>query len=796
MASIFRKDDQHVEKPKRNVYNKTFQMNLTTRFGQLMPVFCKPVMNGESVKLKHKHNFNFLPLVFPVQTRVRASLQYFYVRNRNVWKNWEDFQFKMKPNLVKPYLKFTRPMRKNLLRLGGVLDNLGVPVVAYSNAFVNVEFPSEEEVYKGNKYQVYDPIVGGLVNEGVGYRFGNSIASENVQYLPWNTESLYTFTEENNEIMPIVPLSQSVPLTEDDENRTISMYLESDLTSLDFIALLVRKSTTAIETLVTSEDVNRGSGAQRVNTRRPSDASTRPGTSNTGLRGDTIGSRQNTEQRTSISTTTTRLGHVDEYGVLTLPLSMATIDGNMYKWDIYNLGVVEVIGVIKTEDYDTTHLAIVDNPINHPERGIALENMHNSSLPYANDINDNEKTIRLDAMPSRHIESIYNAFYRNAENNPYKIDGVNEYNKYIHTLEGGADSFNYPQRYANWQDDAYTTALHTPQHGDAPLVGLVNQNVSNDVYVTFANDDGTKSRVRFVTAPNQTNPGNARNLIFVDALPVNNDFNVPGAVSDGYVGQLQEAMLEATKFGITINDFRNVNSFQRWLENNVRKGYKYRDQIKAHYGVSVRYDTLDMPEYLGGTSRDMTVNQVTQTVENENGVLGDYAGQAFISGASDHSINHYCDEEGFIIGILSIMPSASYSQVLSKFWTREQALDYYSPEFGKIGMQPILNRELDPIGSYYAENGDKIFGYQRPWHDYLDSVDTVHGLFRTVFRNFILNRTFDDVPKLSEDFLTYHPDQLNNIFYVDDDSDKILGQILFEYSSRVPIPLYGIPALE
>lgn len=790
MASIFRKDDQHVEKPNRNVYNKTFQMNLTTRFGQLMPVFCKPVMNGESVKIKHKHNFNFLPLVFPVQTRVRASLQYFYVRNRNVWKDWEDFQFKMKPNLVKPYLKFTRPMRKNLLRLGGILDNLGVPVVAYSNALVNVEFPGEDEIYNGNKYQVYDPIVGGLVNEGVGYRFGHAISSAAVQYLAWNTENLYSFSEESNEIMPIIPLVQSVPLTEDDENRTISMYLEDDIKNLDFICLLVRKSTTAVETLVTSEDVNRGSGAQRVNTRRPSDASTRPGSSNTGLRGDTIGSRQNTEQRTTISTTTTRLGHVDEYGVLTLPLSQASIDGNVYKWDIYNLGVVEVIGVIKTEEYDTTHLAIVDNPINHPERGIALENMHNSSLPYANDINDDSNTIRLDAMPVRHFETIYNAFYRHAENNPYKINGVNEYNKYIHTLEGGADSFNYPPRYANWQDDAYTTALHTPQHGDAPLVGLSNR-AGQGYVVTFANDDGTRNRVAFETLNPDTN-----RIVVKPITEAQNGVNAPHVPSEGYVGELEEAMIEAVKFGITINDFRNVNSFQRWLENNVRKGYKYRDQIKAHYGVSVRYDTLDMPEYLGGTSRDMTVNQVTQTVENDNGVLGDYAGQAFISGSSDHSITQYCDEEGFIIGVLCIMPAASYSQLLPKFWLREQALDYFSPEFGKIGMQPILNRELDPIGSYYAKSGSRVFGYQRPWYDYLDSVDTVHGLFRTVFRNFILNRTFDDVPELSEDFLTYKPDQLNNIFYVDDDSDKILGQILFEYSSRIPIPLYGIPGLE
>ena len=778
MASVFRKDDQHVDKPNRVSYPKTFSKSVTTKFGQIMPVFCQPVMNGETVQLNHKHTFNFLPLVFPVQTRVRASLQYYYVRYRNLWEDWEDFQFKMKPNLVKPYIKFTRESRDSLLRVGGPLDNMGVPVVTKHNVGVKI-FLDNPKIKNKNFYNPYTSLYEDF-GAGVITYLSNADVMENL-----GSQTFWDFDD--------LKVSRTAPSDVAASRMVYAPYrypiVNNSLTSVKFY------DATSTEVFLLCRYVKPSEAEYSVTIQRKSssDNTSSDDASPTTRRGRTIGATDS-NRTTQQTTTQTSLGAESKYFIVRIKRTTGDpiVIDNPTGYDL-----VEVLGryYVNGMTENSSVIGVNVRPSDYPKTGIHLSDVVLKDLPYANTEVDNEKTIRLDAAPLRAVEAIYNARIRHADNNPYKINGVPEYNKYLSNIDGGADTFNYPQRYANWEDDMFTTALHTPQHGDAPLVGLVNQNPTG-VYVTFANDDGTKNRVRFMTNAGYQEPGAPRAVYLTSANVDTNLNNSPQVPSDGYVGQLQEAMMEAVKFGITINDFRNVNSFQRWLENNVRKGYKYRDQIKSHFGVSVRYDVLDMPEYLGGTSRDMQVNQVTQTTENDNGVLGDYAGQAYINGNSDHQINFQADEEGFIIGLLTIMPSANYSQAIPKFWLRQNALDYFSPEFGKIGYQPLLNREIDPIGSFYDGTGDKIFGYQRPWYDYISTFDTLHGKFRTEFQNFVLTRQFDTTPTLSENFLVFDPEQLNNIFYVDDDEDKILGQILFEYDCKIPVPLYGVPALE
>lgn len=83
MSSIFRKDDNYVDKPNRNTFDLSFQNNLTTRFGRLIPCYCQEVIPGDSFKIQPTFGLRYLPQVFPVQTRMRANLHFFYVRKLN-----------------------------------------------------------------------------------------------------------------------------------------------------------------------------------------------------------------------------------------------------------------------------------------------------------------------------------------------------------------------------------------------------------------------------------------------------------------------------------------------------------------------------------------------------------------------------------------------------------------------------------------------------------------------------------------------------------------------------------------
>ena len=97
-----------------------------------------------------------------------------------------------------------------------------------------------------------------------------------------------------------------------------------------------------------------------------------------------------------------------------------------------------------------------------------------------------------------------------------------------------------------------------------------------------------------------------------------------------------QSLVSPVTSGISINDFRNVNAYQRYLELNQFRGFSYKEIIEGRFDVNVRYDALNMPEYLGGITRDIIVNPITQTVETVNtgayvGSLGSQAGLATCS---------------------------------------------------------------------------------------------------------------------------------------------------------------------
>ncbi|UPW41726.1 major capsid protein [Peromfec virus RodF8_9] len=393
--------------------------------------------------------------------------------------------------------------------------------------------------------------------------------------------------------------------------------------------------------------------------------------------------------------------------------------------------------------------------------------------------------IPLNALPFRAYEQIYNAFFRDERNNPMLINNKPYYDKYLQSTDGGADANTYSIHQRNWEQDFLTTALPSPQQGDAPLVGISATGV-----MTLSDEDGNVYQAMAQTADDNDT------IIGASFIQTNQDGSaIPQNVA--------RSLVSYATSGISINDFRNVNALQRYLETNLRRGLKYRDLVAARWGVNISYSEMNMPEFIGGMTEyinSVQVNQQSETTDSEP--LGSYAGQLYCQGKQKHKIRHFCDEAGFIIGVISVVPVPVYSQLLPKIFTKFDQLDFFNPEFGHIGMQPIPMKEVAPL-QVALNNGnlDETFGYQRAWYDYLGRVDEVHGQFRSSLRDFVMYRTFDGIPRLSTDFLLVDNTPLDNVFSVQRDADgnsvdKILGQIYVDCVTRRPIPRYGIPKLE
>ena len=206
-----------------------------------------------------------------------------------------------------------------------------------------------------------------------------------------------------------------------------------------------------------------------------------------------------------------------------------------------------------------------------------------------------------------------------------------------------------------------------------------------------------------------------------------------------------------------------------------------------------------MPEFLGGISDTIPVYKVTQTTPTEGNPLGSFAGQGSLQSGMRHVIRKYCPEDGYILGVMSVVPAANYSQLLAPHFTRMNLLDWHFPQFNNISYQPMLYKHLCPYQAYAVNpaNVNNVFGYQRAYWDLISSFDEVHGEFRGSMRNFLINRVFDKAPELSKDFLLVNPDHVNDVFAMTSESgDKILGSIAFDITKKTTIPRNSIPHIE
>lgn len=728
---IFNKSNQPEVKIGRNTFDGSFASSGTYRFGGLYPILCKEVLPGDTFHIDTAFGLRFMPLAFPIQTKIRADIHYFYVRNRNLWKDWPNFIGMTGSPSTLPYLSSTR--LKEQLKTGSLGDYLGLPTTVIGRG----------ETYGGSVSVNF----AGLDSNSMPYCQALATDYSTLLYNPqFSTVSslaspaanLWRGTEDSDEVKRYFALTPAIP---------------ADITYRSGVANQLE-----ILTYVKSSELPSGATlcCSILQSLVPA-PNTFYGTSHA--------------ENTSFESATGEM-FLTSSGYIGFRFNLKAD----YVSDLTPAHALFYYNDIKNDgtSLDSQEGTVFSGDV---QKGLSTIDFHffvgsDSAIDYTGSYFDN-----ISALPFRAYESIYNSFYRDQRNNPYVVNGVQDPNVYLPTTAGGMDNTVYELRYRNWEQDFLTSAVPSPQQGAAPLVGITSTGVA-----TF-DSDGTPVTVQLNTADDGDTVVSAQL-----------DGSEPSAVV--------QSVVDLATQGISINDFRGVNALQRWLETNVRRGLKYKDQLMSHYGVDASYAELDMPEFLGGLSQYVNIDQINNMTETDtSSPLGSYAGQASLVGSSKHPVDRYFDEHGYIIGILSIVPVPTYSQLMPKHFLKNDPLDYFFPEFGHIGYQPIPYKEVCPLqATVYDVDLDSTFGYQRAWYDYLANVDEVHGEFRTTLSQFLLGRVYKTVPSLNEEFLTVHPDQLNDVFTVSEIDGQpvspILGQIYFDIKMKRKIPRYGIPRLE
>lgn len=705
MADVFSITNQQRNNVHRATYDWNHANNLTTEIGRITPVFCELLPANSSLRIKPRAGFQFMPLVFPIQTRMRMRIAFFKYPLRALWKDYRDYVGNFRQGLEEPYLDFKNDTPSTC----GLYDYLGLPTTTVG------PFDLTKEYTSGRNFSVSGTSNGKLSSvPAVGDRFYKiDVVTTSVRGL------IYTIPSN----LPFGYTKFTYTL----QSGIVLVFLDKDSKVVDVFA----------ESVSAAKSIPAGAVSFVFGIPWPGQEAS---------------------------------------GVSKEPTGPDT-----FRWfyDAPSSVAVSTLFFSGTDTQSSTDIS-------------------NATSPYYDSSSSSGKEgLKISAYAARAYEGIYNAYIRDDRNNPYYLDGEVQYNRWIPNMEGGADpSTNYRLRYANWERDAYTTAVQSPQQGIAPLVGITTYEdtqtledgtVKTSQRVALVDEDGNKYGVDFVS--------DSDGLKDVSYTPLSSDTATVKPTS----------LISLATSGISINDLRNVNAYQKYLELNMRAGYSYKDIVEQRFNVNVRYSDLLMPEFLGGSSTFVEMHSVTQTVMKEdNGMyadaLGSQAGQAGVFKETE-TIHAFCDEESIVMGLIWFTPVPIYTQTLPKHFLYRELLDHFNPEFANIGFQPIKYSELAPVQAWNDTSSgtnriNDTFGYNRPWYEYCQKLDVAHGLFRTQLRNFIMNRVFSGVPDLSQSFLIVDPEQINDVFSVTETTDKIFGQIWFDISAKLPIPRVALPRLD
>lgn len=247
----------------------------------------------------------------------------------------------------------------------------------------------------------------------------------------------------------------------------------------------------------------------------------------------------------------------------------------------------------------------------------------------------------------------------------------------------------------------------------------------------------------------------------------------------------------ATTFNVA--DLRRVFQIQIWMERNSRCGYRYVEFLGAHFNVSPRDETLQRPVYIGGAKVPCIVSEVLQTSKTDTSPQGNMAGHG-ISVSRDFIGTYHAREYGIIVGILKVMPRASYSsQGINRQWLRASKYDFPFPEFTHLSEQAVLQGEI--YADTTASHNNVVFGFQGMYDECRFKPDIVCGDMRDTFDYWHCSRKFSAAPVLNQAFIecdVMSTGGAKRIF-----AEQTLDHIVMTWGNMLkvyrPLPVLAIP---
>lgn len=256
---------------------------------------------------------------------------------------------------------------------------------------------------------------------------------------------------------------------------------------------------------------------------------------------------------------------------------------------------------------------------------------------------------------------------------------------------------------------------------------------------------------------------------------------------------------------MSVNQLREAMQLQKFYEAIARSGSRYIEIIKSLFGVDSPDARLQRTEYLGGTRTPIAVNQVLQTSQTDNTVIGT-TGAYSLTVDSTSGFTKSFTEHGWILGLCVARYHHTYQNMLERKWFRDDRFSYYFPQFANIGEQPILNKQiyLQSDSAINPDSGnpynDEVFGYNEAWIEYRTRQNFVTGEMRSNYAQSLdvwhLADDYSALPHLGSDWILEDKANIDRVLAVQSTvADQFFCDIHFTAYATRPLPTFSVPGL-
>lgn len=324
----------------------------------------------------------------------------------------------------------------------------------------------------------------------------------------------------------------------------------------------------------------------------------------------------------------------------------------------------------------------------------------------------------------------------------------------------------YPQQYANRTEyDLLLSLCNYDVQGSVLTLtaALVNSILSLCAYVQYDSD-------LFVSAwdtPNQPNAGNLSTdfkLVNIDSIgkfygtqlntisqsgAVINNGSTPTSASTFYdkAGEMNAPFLLPQQFtsggsnvsaGISEYLLHGLHALTDYMKRHQLAGSRAFDRYLARFGKALPAEKMNRCNYLGAAMQDIQIGDIVSTADTASALAGSQLGAMAGKGIS-YGNGHFdvsTDEFGYFFVLTSIVPSTGYYQGFDPQVMRTSKLDFFTPEFDSLGVEPIkaANLYIPQIGGIMTTGNaySQVFGFVPRYATYKCSTcsDRLTGNFR------------------------------------------------------------------